>query len=249
MQNIHDSIEIKLSNKETLKQLNLLKPEYLDLSKSSIYYFCSLIDYSTPETKLMSIYNYIECIIYEIKTKKGERDNIVNRFKKMNLYKIFELVNLSVFIILNIMLIVFYSKSLNQSEEEYNQIDNDQNFKSSTIISIIEIIILVFVHFYWLVSRSKIDYFYSLTKYSNEYFEENEKLKMSKKVELLKRDCDDFFIDSFFPGKDEEKSKISFKETTRFESVKNQITFFCGRYLKVIFIYIMKTIYILSYSV
>ena len=47
---------------------------------------------------------------------------------------------------------------------------------------------------------------------------------MSKKAELLKRDFDNFYINSFFPGKDEEKSKISFKETTFIEWAKSGIS-------------------------
>ena len=58
LQKIHDIIEIKMNN-QSFYQLNLLNPEYLDLSKNSMNYFSSLIDYESRETKLMTIYNYI----------------------------------------------------------------------------------------------------------------------------------------------------------------------------------------------
>ena len=54
LQKIHDIIEIKLGE-ESFEQLNLINPEYLTFSKNSKNYFYSLIDYSSPETKLMSI--------------------------------------------------------------------------------------------------------------------------------------------------------------------------------------------------
>ena len=68
LQEIHDKIEI-IINKEQKFLLNTLIPENFNLKKYSNIYFCKLIDYTSRETKVLSIYKYIECFIYDIKKK------------------------------------------------------------------------------------------------------------------------------------------------------------------------------------
>ena len=85
---------------------------------------------------------------------------------------------------------------------------------------------------YWLFTRSKIDYFYSMTRYSNEYFSENEKLKMEEKINLLKKDSNDFSINIFFPKRSEDKT-INFEKNNYCEKAIKNIFYFYSNYLKV----------------
>ena len=112
LQEICDIIEIKaedLKNNnaneiiktDVIKEINFLNPEYLVLPEHSVYYFENQIDYSERETKLMSIYNFIECIIYDIKTtqKTNGSRNCFDKFIKFvneNLffYYILEIINI-----------------------------------------------------------------------------------------------------------------------------------------------------------
>ena len=66
LQKINDFLEIKIDD-NTLNLINLIKPEYLFISKNTKKYFQSLIDYSSPDTKLMTIYNYCKnCFNFHI---------------------------------------------------------------------------------------------------------------------------------------------------------------------------------------
>ena len=42
-----------------------------------------------------------------------------------------------------------------------------------------------------------------MTKYSNKYFSESEKLNMDEKINLLKKDYIEFSINNFFPKRNE----------------------------------------------
>ena len=68
----------------------------------------------------MSIYNNIECLIYDIKYKKSKYNKL---FENLFNYKI-EGINYIFVLLENISLIAFYSKSTEDSIEIYNQIDN-----------------------------------------------------------------------------------------------------------------------------
>ena len=73
LQNIRDEIEIKTEENNSsniIKEINFLKPEFFALPEFCIYYFENQIDYTERETKIMSIYNFIECLIYEIQLNK-----------------------------------------------------------------------------------------------------------------------------------------------------------------------------------
>ena len=97
------------------------------------------------------------------------------------------------------------------------------------------------IFIYWSLTRFKIDYFYAITKYGNDYFEENEKLSMEQKSKLLKRSYEDFSINSFRPKGGKEVIKSFFSETNHLESIKKTIIFIFINYIKVIF-YTFKTI-------
>ena len=182
-------------------EIILLSPDYLDLSHDSKSYFENQIDYSERETKIMSIYNLIECLILDIKINKDRNKNIFKKFLgSMYGHEIF---NILILIVYNVLLTIYYKKPRFESEEKYNEIDNRNHYSSIQIIKIIHIIYLVFIFINWIIFRAKIEYFYCRTKFSNEYFKDDEKLKMGNKVKSLKEF--DSNIDAFFPEKNEER--------------------------------------------
>ena len=223
----------------------------------------SLINYTSPETKLTSIYDYIECIIFDINKKNLEKGE--NCFKKflfypsrncefvnnfaLNQYKFWEILNILAFIALNIILIFDYKKSRNEDEEKFNEINNRQTFVLTTIWPIIHIIILIIIIIYWCIGRLKVDYFYSMIKYSNEYFEENQKIKMNDKVKLLKNPKNSFlYINHFFPKASEGRLKKAFSDKNYFTVFIEKISYFYVNWIKVI-IYTSKTVYPFIFSI
>jgi len=259
LQKINDFLEITMHN-NNLFLINLIKPEYLNISKNTEYYFHSLIDYSSPESKLMTIYNFLECIMYDI--NRNHWKNNESCFSKIlfynqnhwtfisdlgiDNYKFWESLNLLAFIIINIILIIYYKKPLSGDYAQFNEIENEQDFPLTKIWPIIHIIILFIIIMYWLFTRSKIDYFYSMTRFSNEYFSENEKLKIEEKINLLKKDSNDFSINSFFPKRSEDKT-INFEKNNNCEKAIKNIFYFYSNYLKV-FNYTLSTIYPFIFS-
>ena len=257
LQKIHDIINIKINNEKSV-QLNLLEPEYLNVSKNSRNYFYNLIDYSSPETKLMTIYNYIECIIYDIKRKQWEKEEndfvqYIRNLKFLNIfttrtYKFWEVIILIAFVIINIILIIDYKKPRNEIESKFNEIDNDKKCYLTKVWAIVHIIILFFIILYWCFSRAKVDYFFSLTKYSNNYFEENEKLDMGKKTNLLKRDSSDFSINSFFPDKWKKLKSFLDEDFNIYKFIRKIFSLFYINYIKV-GLYSVKTILPFFFSI
>ena len=255
LQKIHDIIEIKIDNQVSY-QLNLLKPEYLNISKNSKNYFYNLIDFTSPETKLMTIYNYIECITYDIKRRKWQEDehlilqHIFNPQKKwefvdklaINTYKFWEIINFLLFFSINIYLIMKYKKSRDEDELIFNKIANRQSFLVTKLWPIFHILLLLVFIIYWCFSRAKLEYFFAMTKYINEYFTEDQKLSMSEKAKLLKKDKSDFYINDFFPETNEIKIKSYFDERNIFEKLLKKFSNFYVNYIKV-FIYTIKMIY------
>ena len=198
MQKICDIIELRNEEQKIIEyEIILLLPDYLDLSIHSMNYFENQIDYSERETKIMSIYNLIECLIYDIKYQSRSFKNFLG---SMFGHEIF---NILLLLIYNVLLTIYYKKPLNESDEKYNNIDNRNDFLSIKIITILHILYLVIIIINWSISRMKIEYFYCRTKFSNDYFKENEKLKMGQKAKLLKNF--DFDFDVFFPKRNEEK--------------------------------------------
>lgn len=206
LQNIRDEIEIKTEENNSLniiKEINFLKPEFFALPEFCIYYFENQIDYTERETKIMSIYNFIECLMYEIQLnkKKLERKKcflkyIISIGDFIFIYYIYEIINIVLFICENVLLAIEYRKSRNESEEKYNEIDNKKNFRSIEIFAIIHIIFNSIIIIHWLIFRAKIDLFYSITKYTNENLKEEDKLKIRDKAKLLKKE--DFSVLDFF---------------------------------------------------
>ena len=261
LQEICDIIEIKaedLKNNnaneiiktDVIKEINFLNPEYLVLPEHSVYYFENQIDYSERETKLMSIYNFIECIIYDIKTtqKTNGSRNCFDKFIKFvneNLffYYILEIINIIFFIVENVLLVIYYRKSRSEIEEIYNEIDNRKDFDSVDILRIIHIIYLAIIIIQWLIFRAKIDFFYSIIKFTNENFKEREKLKMSEKAKLLKKD--DFSFRDFLTKKENETIRKYFKYNC-FKKLSNfiqKILHFLGSSEIIVCIFSLASIY------
>ena len=255
LQKIHDVVEIKIDN-QLFYQLNILKPEYLNISNNSKDYFSDLIDYSLPEAKLMTIYNNIECITYDIKRKKWQQVEdmplkhifypqrnweIVDKFA-INTYKFWEIINLILFICINIYLIIKYKKSRREDELIFNEIDNRQSFLVTKLWPVFHIVFLLFFLLYWIFNRAKLEYFFAMTKYINKYFTEDQKLSMGEKAKLLKKDKSDFYINNFFPEADEVETKSFFKEINIFGKLYNKVSYFYVNYFKV-YLYTIKMVY------
>ena len=207
----------------------------------------SLTDYSSRETKLRSIYNYIECIIYGINRKKWQKnENCFNKclfyLQRKFTYKFWEVINLIAFAVLNALLMAFYYKSRDETDLIYNQIDNRKSFLLTDIWPLIHIFILLLFLVYWLFSRAKLEYFFSMTKYMNGYFKENEKLSMDVKAKLLNKEEKYFCINSFFPKKIEEEIKGSFEDKNCCEIVSDKVSYVFTNYIKVLF-YSLKSVY------
>ena len=85
----------------------------------------------------MSIYNLIECLICDISQR---RHCFINLLGSMYGQEIF---NILFLIVYNVLLTIYYKKPRKESEENYNNIDNRNDFLSILIIKIIHI---VFTH-------------------------------------------------------------------------------------------------------
>ena len=255
LQKIHDIIEINIDNKP-IKQLNRLNPEYLEISTNSMNYFSTLIDYKTAETKLLTIYNYIECIIYDINRRKWQKYEhptlhyifypqrnwkFINYFS-INTYEFWKFFNWFLFVAVNIFLVIKYAKSRNKTGFEYNQIDNDQNFLVTKIWPFLHIALFLAFLIYWLISRGKVEYFFAMTKFINEYFEDDAKLTMDEKSKLLNKEKSDFYINKFFPKKRIEKIDDYFNESNIFTSLKNILGYVYIYYIK-FYLYTLKTVF------
>jgi len=202
LQEIRDIIEIQI-NKEKIYLINILIPEIFNLKKYSKNFLNSIFDYSNRENKFLNIYNYIECLIYDIKTKKNYfYENLLN-------WKI-EFINYFIVLVENISLIIFYSKSTKGSIEKYNEIAKVQNSIIFSILIIIHCLFLLFIIILWCIFRRKIDYFNSLTKYFNSNSEIYDKLNLEKKIKLIKNNSD---FDEFFPI----ESDIKYKKINYFK--------------------------------
>ena len=261
LQEIRDIIEIKaedlknnndneLIKTDEIKEINFLSPEYLVLPEHSMYYFENQIDYSERETKLMSIYNFIECFIYDIKTTRKTiwSKNCFDKFIKfinenIFFYYILEIINLILFIVENVLLVIYYRKSSSEIEEIYNKIDNRKDFDSINILKIIHIIYLAIIIIQWLIFRAKIDFFYSIIKFTNENFKEKEKLKMSEKAKLLKKD--DFSFRDFLTKKENETIRKYFKDNCfkKFAKSFKKILRFLGSNEIIVCIFSLESIY------
>ncbi len=184
LQDIHDIIEVRLTKDTNIEFLNTLIPENFNLKKYSFLYFEKHIDYIDRETKLLSIYNYIECLINDMKKKKNELDYSIN-------FSYGENFNYFCILLENIFMIINYSKSIEESIENYNKIDNRQKFSKYILciicIGSIHILMLIITIFTWFICRFSIENFYAIKKYK---IENSIKCPIFKNEEIKSLDID-----------------------------------------------------------
>ena len=128
---------------------------------------------------------------------------------RFNLAKIFyyfglELINIIFCIIENIILIIFFYKSWKEDYSIYNEIENNKVSNVIFILSGVHILYIIIILLNWLVNRLKIDYYYALTRNSNNISKQKKKLNLEKKSlkfrSLLKNYSSNFeTINDFFP--------------------------------------------------
>ena len=238
LEEIRDIIEIKM-NEKSINLMNILTPEIFNLNKYSETYFNHIIDYSDRENKLLSIYNNIECLIYDIKYKKSKYNKL---FENLFNYKI-EGINYICVLLENISLVAFYSKSTEDSIEKYNQIDNRKTFPIFSTFIGIHCCILFLIFLGWIIFRAKLDFFYSITKYANKNSEKLVKLSLNQKVKLLDNNSN---IKEFIPKESKKEYKtINYFRNNRvekgieklFNSINNRINY------SYIYVYFIKNIY------
>ena len=180
LQKIHDIIEIRLTKDKNILLLNTILPENFNLGKYSYSYFENFINYADRESKLLSIYSYIDCLRNEMKETKKLKIPLHNWIN----FRFLEAVNYLAIFIENIFFTKFYSKSRNVSFEEYNLINNRQNFSKTSLI--IHLVIDTCIIIIWSFTRFKIEKSYSFVKVRIKNLKRIT-LTYDEKVEQLKR--------------------------------------------------------------
>ena len=169
-------------NDEKVYIMHSLEPEIFNLSKESLKIYKNNVDRSSRDTKLLSIYDNIDTFLFEIiyNSHKSKFFLINKKFA----YK--EEINILFFAVENILLIILYYKNLDQSYEEYNEIQSEKESKPILIISLIHIVFLLYVIINWIYSHLKIDFYYSLSEYAIKYLDEDKKVSLGEKAEYFK---------------------------------------------------------------
>ena len=185
LQDIHDQIEIRQTKESNVYILNTLNPENFRLNRYSLMFFDEHINYNDRETKLLSIYNYIDCFIYDMKHKY----KIENMFN----YRFWEIVNYIGIVIENIFLIVLYTKSTDDSINNYNKIENRQKFPKFSIFGTIHIILLSLIIIFWSITRAYVDFLYAKTKYEQKNLTRNSTV-FNKEVGALEKSNTEKYI-------------------------------------------------------
>ena len=186
-------------NNEKVYIMHSLEPEIFNLSKESLKIYKNTVDRSSRDTKLLSIYDNIDTFLFEIIYNSHKRKIFLISSKFP--YK--EELNILFFAVENILLIILYYKNLDQSYEEYNEIQTEKESKPILIISLVHIVFLLYVIINWIYSNLKIDYYYSLSEYAIKYLEEDKKVSLGEKAEYFKDLSKDFkpsfaYISKFF---------------------------------------------------
>ena len=163
---IFDDIEVLINDKKQIVYY-ILRPENLYISNSEKIFYEDIIDYSSRDSRLMSLYENIDSYIFEM---------ISNRYnEKFNLAKIFyyyglELINIILFIIQNIILLILYYKSWKEDFLKYNDIENNKSSIVLYILSGVHILYIIIIIINWFINRLNIDYYYALSQYSSDNF-------------------------------------------------------------------------------
>ena len=143
---------------------------------------------------------------------------------------------------------IYYKKPNNESLEKYNKIENRKKFSSINLIKIIHIVYLIVIIIHWFIFRANIDFCYSITRFANNNLNEKEKLKMSEKAKLLRKDS--FFIKQLFVTISQKENEKYFKSINFIKLAKNIYKHFFAkvRNILIIIAFSLKTIYPLKLS-
>ena len=159
----------------------IVRPESLFLSDYEKIVYDDFIDYSSRNSKLMSIYENLDSFLFEmIYNFYNERFNFAKVFGYFGL----ELMNILLFIIDNIILSIHYYKSWKEEYPEYNEIENNKTSMILLILSGIHFLYIIIVIINWFVNRLNIDYYHALSKYSIKHVKS--KLRISSKIKAFK---------------------------------------------------------------
>jgi len=206
---IFNDIEVSINNKKQIIYY-ILRPEHLYISNYEKIFYEDMFDYSSRDSKLMSLYENIDSYIFEIISNRSN--------KKFNLAKIFyyyglELINILFFIIHNIILLILYYKSWKNDYSKYNEIENDKKSIYLNIFPLIHIIYIIIIIINWFINRLNVDYYSALSQYSRDsanskFFRPGLRMKSFKLRKLLFNYSSKFStINEFFP---ELKNKRTF---------------------------------------
>ena len=177
---IFNDIDVLIEDKEK-SIYYIIRPECLYLSDYEKIVYDDFIDYTSRNSKLMSIYENLDSFLFEmIYNFYNERFNFAKVFSYFGL----ELMNILLFIIDNIILSINYYKSWKEEYPEYNEIENNKTSMILLILSGIHFLYIIIVIINWFVNRLNIDYYHALSKYSIKHVKS--KLRMSSKMKAFK---------------------------------------------------------------
>ena len=189
---IFNEIEISIDGEKQILYY-ISRPVTLYLFNDQKMYYEDNVDRSSRDSKLISMYENLDSFIFEmVYNSHNHKFNLANIFYYYGL----ELINIILFIIDNIILLIHYYKSWEEDYSEYNKIENDKTSKILLILSGVHILYLIAVIINWFVNRLKIEYFYSLAKYSNMKDKSKFRFDINNKSFLF-RDLDRNFSSNF----------------------------------------------------
>ena len=183
---IFNDIEVSINNKKQIIYY-ILRPEHLYISNYEKIFYEDMFDYSSRDSKLMSLYENIDSYIFEmISNRSNERFNLAKIFYYYGL----ELINILFFIVHNIILLILYYKSWRNDYSKYNEIENDKKSIYLNIFPLIHIIYIVIIIINWFINRLNVDYYSALSQYSRDnisskFFRPGLRMKSFKLRKLL----------------------------------------------------------------
>ena len=207
-------LEIKFEEEnKTERSTTILQSEINYLSEESKNNYLDSVDRSSADTKLLSIYDNLDSLLFEM---------IYNANKKPNPweikdYMLFEYLNYLFILMYNFIMIYLYYKSADTPLQQYNSFEPEKYHLQNTYIlpflSICHFALLVFVSVSWYKNKFLVKYFVDLCTFSKENLSEKDKLPIDKKAVLFKELVDDFSKDiptvwRFFPGVPTEKKIV-----------------------------------------
>ena len=204
-------LEIKFEEEnKTERSTSILQSEINYLSEESKTNYLDSVDRSSADTKLLSIYNNLDSLLFEM---------IYNANKKPNPweikdYMLFEYLNYLFILLYNIIMIYLYYKPADTPLVQYNSFAPEKYHLQNTIIlpilTVFHFALLIFVSYTWYKNKFLVKYFFDLCTFSKDNLSEKDKLPIDKKAVLFKELVDDFSKDittiwKFFPGVPVEK--------------------------------------------